>query len=171
MNKPLKILVIEDSPADYLLLERHIIQHAKTSEVRRIDSDAELDAALQADWDVVLSDYNVPGMDFRTTLKRILKKAPDLPIILVSGSVGEEMAVELLHLGLTDFILKDRPARLSDAIQRALSEVNGRRLRRDAEVAMRESEENIGNCLRARATPSCWCLQNRLNSPKQTRPH
>ena len=59
MNKPLKILVIEDSPADYLLLERHIIQHAAATELRRIDSDAELDAALQTDWDIVLSDYIV----------------------------------------------------------------------------------------------------------------
>lgn len=66
--------------------------------------DTELEAALQSEWDVVLSDYNVPGMDFTTTLRHIQTRHPNLPVILVSGSIGEETAVELLRLGLSDFV-------------------------------------------------------------------
>ncbi len=107
MGSPLKILIIEDVAADYLLLERHLRQHGIAADCRRVDDDTALDAALPIEWDVVLSDYNVPGMDFRATLQRIRTLRPDLPVILVSGSVGEETAVELLHLGLSDFVLKD----------------------------------------------------------------
>ena len=141
MNAPLKILVIEDEPYDFKLLESFLRHHELTAELRRIDSTAELDAAMQEDWDIVLSDYNVPGMDFRTTLRGIKEKRSDLPVILVSGTTGEELAVDLLHLGLSDFILKDRLARLPDAIQRALAEVNARRVNKVAEMVLIESEE------------------------------
>ena len=141
MNKPIRILTIEDVPADFLMLERYMLQHGMTAELRCINSNAELDAALQEDWDIVLSDYNVPGMDFRSSIRRIQENRSDLPVILVSGTIGDELGVDLLHLGLTDFILKDRLARLPDAIQRALAEVKVRRESKDAEMAMIESEE------------------------------
>ena len=152
MNSPLKLLVIEDVPADFLLLERYLRQHGLDAECRRVDSEAELDAALQNEWDVVLSDYNVPGMDFRATLQRIQALRPDLPVILVSGSVGEETAVELLRLGLSDFVLKDNLARLPSAIRRALDEVNERRARRVAETA----------CAKVRRLPSKSSAKARL---------
>ncbi|MDD5297736.1 MAG: PAS domain S-box protein [Rhodocyclaceae bacterium] len=140
MNSPLKILVIEDVPADFLLLERYLHQHGLEGEFRRVGSEAELEAALEAEWDVVLSDYSVPGMDFRASLKRIQALKPDLPVILVSGSVGEETAVELLFLGLSDFVLKDNLLRLVSAIRRTLTEVTERRARKAAEDALRESQ-------------------------------
>ena len=140
MNRPLKLLIIEDIPADYLLLEHYLHRHGLDAECQRAGSDAELDTALQSEWDLVFSDYNLPGMDFRETLQRIKTRCADLPIILVSGSIGEEKAVELLHLGLNDFILKDNLARLLPAIRRALDEVNERRARQMAETALRESQ-------------------------------
>lgn len=143
MNSPLKLLVIEDVPADFLLLERHLRQHGLDAECFRVGSDAELDAALQNEWDVVLSDYNVPGMDFITTLQRIRTYRPNLPIILVSGSVGEETAVELLHLGMSDFVLKGSLIRLLPAILRALNEADERRARQSAEAALHESQTAI----------------------------
>ncbi|MDP1663776.1 MAG: PAS domain S-box protein [Methylobacter sp.] len=143
MNSPLKLLVIEDIPADFLLLERHLRRHDLDAEYLRVGSNAELDAALQNEWDVVLSDYNVPGMDFVTTLKRIRTYCPDLPIILVSGSVGEETAVELLRLGMSDFVLKNSLVRLLPAILRALDETNERRARQSAETALHESQAVI----------------------------
>jgi len=143
MNSPLKLLVIEDVPADFLLLERHLRQHSLDAECFRVGSDAELDAALQNEWDVVLSDYNVPGMDFIATLQRIRTYRPNLPIILVSGSVGEETAVELLHLGMSDFVLKGSLIRLLPAILRALNEADERRARQSAETALRESQTAI----------------------------
>ena len=140
MSKPLRILVIEDLAADFRLLERHLRQHGLLAQCQRIDSDAQLDAALAAGADLVLSDYSVPGMEFRATLQRIHAHRPDLPVILVSGSVGEEMAVELLHQGVADFVLKDSLARLLPAIRRALDDADERRARRTAETVLRETQ-------------------------------
>jgi diguanylate cyclase (GGDEF)-like protein/PAS domain S-box-containing protein len=136
MNKPLKILVIEDVAADFLLLERSLRQHGVVSECQRVSSDAELDIALQNRNDVVLADYNVPGMDFRTSLQHIQQRWPDLPVILVSGTVGEETAVELLRLGMTDFLFKDHLNRLPEVIRRAINESNERSARRIAEATL-----------------------------------
>jgi two-component system sensor histidine kinase/response regulator len=139
MSDTLNILSIEDEPADFLLLERHLLQHQIPALLHRVCSDAELEQALQSRWDVVLSDYNVPGMAFRTTLKHIQESQPELPVILVSGSVGEETAVELLHLGLADFVLKDHLSRLPSAITRALDETRERAALRASELALQEN--------------------------------
>lgn len=139
MNGPLRLLVIEDNPCDYLLLERYLKKQGLVLECLRVDNDAELEAALKNEWQVVLSDYNVPGMDFRRTLQRIQQLRPDLPVILVSGSVGEETAIELLRLGLADFVLKDNLSRLASAIRRSLDETEQRQARRVAETALHES--------------------------------
>jgi two-component system, sensor histidine kinase and response regulator len=143
MTTPLRILVIEDAPADYLLLLRHLREHGVVAEYRRVDGDADLDAALAEPWDVVLSDYNLPGMAFAASLRRIQARHPDLPVILVSGGIGEEAAVELLRLGLNDFIFKDRLARLPAAIRHVLNETRERRKHRAAEAALQLSEERL----------------------------
>ena len=141
MNAPLKLLIIEDVPADFLLLERHFRHCGQDAECRRVENDMELKAALQnGPWDAVLSDYNVPGMDFPASLQQIRQFNPDLPVILVSGSVGEETAVELLHLGISDFVLKDNLTRLLPAIARGMDEANERRARKEAEAALRKSQ-------------------------------
>jgi PAS domain S-box-containing protein len=110
-------------------------------EPHQVASYPELDAALEKEWDVLLSDYSVPGMDFRVILQRIQDRCPDLPVILISGSVGEERAVELLKIGVWDFVLKDNLTRLSPAIRRALKEVAEFDARRAAEQALRKSEK------------------------------
>ncbi len=143
MTHPLKILVIEDSEADFLLAERQLRQSGMVVQWHRIDSDAQLDAAQDGGWDVVLSDYKVPGMDFRATLQRLLAFDPDRPVILLSGGVGEETAVELLRLGLSDFVLKGHLVRLPAAVQRAVDEANERRARSAAEQAQRASERRF----------------------------
>ncbi|HZV53300.1 MAG TPA: PAS domain S-box protein [Rhodocyclaceae bacterium] len=151
MSAPLRILVIEDDPADFLLLERHLIRDGMTVECRRVATDADLDAALAQVWDLVLSDYNVPGMEFRASLRRVHQRWPELPVMLVSGSIGELLAVELLKLGLSDFVLKDNLARLSAAIRRALEEAAERRARREAEAVLRQTQaETIEQQRRAR---------------------
>ncbi|WP_036665488.1 PAS domain S-box protein [Paludibacterium yongneupense] len=137
---PLKILIIEDEIADFSLLQRSLRQSDLSAECRRVDSDAQLDQALQEHWDIALSDYNVPGMEFQATLRQLQARCPGLPVILVSGSVGEETAVDLLRLGLADFVLKDHLQRLPTAIHRAREEGSERRARLNAEYALRESE-------------------------------
>jgi two-component system, NarL family, sensor histidine kinase UhpB len=138
---PLKILVIEDSEFDYLLIERHLKSNHILAERRRVASQPELDDALTLEWDLVLADFNVPGMLFFDNLKKIRALWPELPVILVSGGVGEETAVDLLHHGLTDFVLKDRLHRLGPAIQRALDDVQQRAARKQVELALRASED------------------------------
>ena len=145
----LKILVIEDNPADFQLLERQIRVQGLSAECRRVGTPAELEAALQCGWDLVLTDYNVPGMDFREHLALIQSRRPDLPVILVSGSLGEETAVELLRLGLADFVLKGHPARLSSSILRALHENKEHLARLNAETELRASEEQLKLALSA----------------------
>ena len=138
---PLHILVIEDDPADFQLLERHLRQQLPAAECRRVASNQELDGALrEGGWDLVLSDYNVPGMDFVVSLGRVRRLFPELPVILVSGSIGEKGALELLQFGVTDFILKDDLARLVPSIRRTLAECAERRSRQEAEQALLASQ-------------------------------
>lgn len=155
MPTPLKILVIEDINADFLLLKRHIRDQGLQADCRRIMSESELDVALETPWNLVLADYNVPGMDFGATLQHLSKRCPDLPVILVTGHLGEEAAVELLRQGLTDFVLKGNLARLVPCIRRALVEVHERSVRRAAELALRESEERLQLALLA-TTDGLW---------------
>ncbi|MDE2439497.1 MAG: PAS domain S-box protein [Betaproteobacteria bacterium] len=141
MNRQLNILVIEDDEADFLLLKRFLHQQGiPVATMDRVDCDAGLAAAFQQHWDIVLSDFNVPGMSFRQTLQAIQSRHPELPVILVSGSIGEEAAVELLHLGLSDFILKDHLIRLPAAIRHAIEATTERQARRAAEQALAASE-------------------------------
>ena len=141
MSEALKLLIVEDNPADFQLLERYLLQQGVTFASRRIDGEAQLDAALAEDWDLVLSDYSVPGMDFRATFAGIRARRPELPVILVSGSVGEETAVDLLRLGVSDFVLKDNLTRLASVIFRTLDEATERHARQAAESALRTSQD------------------------------
>ena len=133
--KTLNILLIEDVEADYLLIARHIRNSGLDARLTWVKDGQELAAALEAgDWDLVLSDYKVIGLDFMETLELVKRQLPHVPVILVSGSVGEETAVELLKKGLADFVLKDRLFRLIPAIERSLNEETERNRRREAEA-------------------------------------
>ncbi|GAB4261880.1 MAG: hypothetical protein Kow0065_12480 [Methylomicrobium sp.] len=140
MNEVLKILVIEDEASDFVLLERYLRRQGLACGCQRVEDCAGLNRALQNEWDIVLSDYNVPGMDFSETLKTIKRSHADLPVILVTGNIGEEMAVELLWQGVSDFVLKDNLARLQPSIYRALNEVEEHRARKAAEEALQRSQ-------------------------------
>ena len=146
---PLKVLVIEDDLADFRLVERHLRKHGLAAECRKVGSNDELARACRQPWDVVLSDYNVPGMDFLTSLRMLREQSPDLPVILVSGHLGEERAVDLLREGLTDFVRKDSLTRLVLAIGRALDEVRERRLARRALA----EQHRLGEALRQLGHP------------------
>ncbi len=144
MSDQLNLLVTEDDEADFLLLETHLRKQGLKARCRQSASYEELKAALdEGGWDAVLSDYSVPGMDFRETLALIRSRLPDVPIILVSGSLGEETAVELLKQGLWDFVLKDNLTRLVPALQRGLREAAESRARRAAERALDESQVTL----------------------------
>ena len=144
MNAPLNLLVIEDEEADFLLLVRHLRQEGLTATCTRVVDTPGLEASLTAGhWDLILADYNLPGMDFESTLTLIQQRRPGVPIILVSGAVGEERAVELLRRGVGDFVLKDRLGRLVPAIEHCVREAAEQQARQAAEAALRRSEERL----------------------------
>jgi signal transduction histidine kinase len=132
VSQELKLLLVEDAQADFLLTLRVLEQDGMAVRSRRVDRAEELRAALaEATWDAVISDYSLPGLNFREVLGAVQGTDPELPLILFSGSVGEEKAVELLKLGVRDYVLKDRPGRLPTALRNALEESRTRRERRD----------------------------------------
>lgn len=150
MISTLNLLVIEDSEADFLLVERTLNKHGLVAELHRVDTYSALTTALEAGgWDAILSDYHLPGMDFRHTLHLIKSKLPDLPVILVSGSIGEEEAMDLLHSGLSDFVLKDRPARLAGALRHNLETAKLVKAQRESEAALIESEARFSTMFRS----------------------
>ncbi len=137
----LKLLVVEDSEADFSLHVRNLTKHGTVADFHRVDTLAALETALQDHaWDAVISDYSLPQLEFTQVLALVRRKLPDVPFILVSGSIGEEAAVELLRQGVWDFVWKDRPARLSQALVHCLEEARGRSIRLEAERALRASE-------------------------------
>jgi len=155
--QPLRILIIEDLETDFLLLTRHLTAQRVGATWRRAANRDELvDALAGGAWDVALSDYNVPGLPFREGLALIRERQPDLPVILVSGSVGEEEAVELLKTGLSDFVLKDRLTRLVPAIERSLREFAETQSRRAMARALQSSEERYRLALDAAQLGTWW---------------
>jgi len=138
----MNVLVIEDSAADYALLERRLLARFPSARFHRVTARRELEAALYHDrWDFVLADYNLPGLSHTECLSLIRTHDRDVPIILVSGSVGEEQAVDLLKKGVADFVLKDNLARLIPAAERSLRETEERRARRGVEEALEQEAQ------------------------------
>ena len=152
MKKPLKVLVLEDSADDTQLLLLQLEQEGIEVEWQRVETEADFRAALDAHPDLILADYSLPNYRGLTALGEIHERGLDIPFIIVSGSIGEELAVECLRLGAADYLLKDRLARLGLAVTRA---VELARLR----VEQRQAEER----LRRMAThDSLTCLYNRI---------
>jgi len=141
MEKALNILIIEDSRADFLLIERHLRQQGLSVRCSRVDSLEELKDNLEKSaWNLVLSDYNVQKLDFSESFNFIRSHYPEMPVILVSGNIGEEQAVELLKMGVEDFILKDNLSRLAPAVERSLKKLENTRAWLAGEASMQASE-------------------------------
>lgn len=144
MSELLNILVIEDHHADFLMVERHLKLNGLSVRCHRVDCLVGLKEAIKTGgWDLVLSDYNVPQLDFQESLNLLQADLPDVPVIMVTGTVGEEKAVELLKLGVRDFVLKGTLARLVPAVLRSIKEKNEREELRRTELSLKESEERF----------------------------
>lgn len=144
MGKPLSLLLVEDSEDDAMLLLRALGQGGYDVAWLRVDAAADLSAALEdGKWDIVISDYVMPGFSGTDALALVKAKAPDLPFIIVSGVIGEEAAVAAMRAGAQDYVKKDNLARLLPAIERELADAEVRRERRAAEAALKESEERF----------------------------
>jgi PAS domain S-box-containing protein len=142
MGKILRVLSIEDSERDVLLLRRHLTNAGYELISDRVDTAEGMSAALAAaEWDVILCDYAMPHFNVLQALEVVKATALDLPFIIISGSIGETAAVEAMRFGAHDYLMKDNLARLAPTIQREIQEAANRRARRQAEAALRESED------------------------------
>jgi len=144
MGLKLKLLQVEDSDNDAALVLRELRRAQFDVTVTRVQIESEMDAALSSGpWDVILSDYSLPQFDAPSALKLVRSRGLDIPFIIVSGTIGEDVAVEAMKLGAQDYIMKENMTRLASAVVRAMDEFNERRLHRDAELALKQSNEQL----------------------------
>jgi PAS domain S-box-containing protein len=142
VTKPLRVLLIEDIEDEALLLRYELERHGYAPLCQRVETAETVEAALrQQTWDVVLCDYNMPQFGPAASIDLLKALDLDIPLIIVSGTVGEEVAVSAMKAGAHDFVMKDKLTRLVPAIQRELREAKIRQQRRRALEELRASEE------------------------------
>ena len=138
----LRILLLEDSPLDAELTMSTLRTGGVQCEVRRVETREEyVEAIHEGNFDIILADYALPSFDGVSALKISAVQVPDIPFIFVSGSIGEELAIECLKQGATDYVLKERLVRLVPCVNRALRETRDRRERKRAEEALMHNEK------------------------------
>jgi CheY-like chemotaxis protein len=151
MSKPLRVLMVEDDPKDAEMILLLLRRGGYEPDMERVETAAALESALNsASWDIAISDYNLPLFSALEALSILRRKAPDLPCIVMSGTIGEETAIDLLKQGACDFVAKDKPSRLAPAIERELREAEGRRKHQENEDALIRNEyrlSRLSTCL------------------------
>src|ERR1700683_686945 len=155
MRQPLRILSIEDDPKDTGLITDLLETQGIVCDVTRVDTQAAVLACLeQRGIDLILADYSLPSFDGISALKFAMNACPDVPFIFVSGTLGEEVAIEALKIGATDYVLKTSLSRLAPSVVRAQREATQKAERRRAEDALRQSEAYLAEAQRLSHTGS-----------------
>ncbi|MCU0474286.1 MAG: PAS domain S-box protein [Bacteroidales bacterium] len=148
MNEVLTVLCLEDSPRDAEILREFLIDAGYDLNMDCTAAEKEFVSFLSnRRYDIILSDFKLPGFDGFGALRWSVEICPDVPFICVSGSIGESLAVELLKKGAVDYVLKDRLERLPSAIQRALDEAKEKKARQQAERQLRIYSETQSKLL------------------------
>lgn len=141
VRQPLRLLVLEDSPADTELEIATLERGGYACQWERVQTRDEFaDRVAHTEYDLILADYRLPAFDGLSALRLVRNQGLDLPFVLISGTLGEESAIESLKAGATDYVLKDRLQRLVPVVRRALAERAERRQREQAELAVRVSD-------------------------------
>lgn len=144
MAKPLRVLMVEDSESDAAVLLLHLRRLDFEPVSHRVDTRGDLEEALAtAEWDLVMSDHNMPSFTGTEALKIVRSRAPDLPFVIVSGTLGEEHAVNAMRAGASDFVVKTKMERLPSAIEHALREAQQRREQRRIADALAASQNQV----------------------------
>lgn len=144
MKSPLRVLHLEDNPVDAELIAATLAEGGIPCDAKCVETREQFVAALKGrDFDMILADYSLPSFDGVSALALARQLRPDVPFIFVSGTLGEELAIDTMHRGATDYILKQRLGRLVPSVQRALREMDERAERRRAEEALRQSEKQF----------------------------
>jgi signal transduction histidine kinase/CheY-like chemotaxis protein len=151
----LQIRQLEDDPTEAALIQELLEADHFVCEATRVQTRAEFLAALEnGGIDLIIADYQLPSFDGLSAFKLALTARPDVPFIFVSGTIGEEVAIEALKIGATDYVLKTRLSRLVPSVQRALREAHERAERKMAEEALRRSEVYLAEAQRLSHTGS-----------------
>jgi two-component system cell cycle sensor histidine kinase/response regulator CckA len=141
VTQPLRVLLLEDHPGDAAVIRDRLAFDGVRCEIRLTDCQSSFEAALaDGTFDLIIADYRLPGYDGMAALRHALTAQPDVPVILVSGTVSEEVAVKCLQFGATDYLMKGHLDRLAPAVLRAIAEAESRLTRKRAEVALVQSE-------------------------------
>ncbi len=144
MDRPLRILLIEDSEEDAELLLAEIRRAGFDPEHTRVETPDAMQTALAGnEWDIVISDYTLPQFSGLAALTLTHQHDPDLPFIISSGNIGEDIAVEAMRAGAHDYVMKNNPSRLIPAIERELRESGVRRTVRQAQRELQENEARL----------------------------
>ncbi len=141
MKKPLQILIVEDNPDDAEMLLAELRRAGFDPQWKRIETEPDFLAELNSSPDIIFSDYSMPQFNGLRAAELLQASNLEIPFILISGTVGEEVAVEAMKRGATDYLLKDRIVRLGSAVERALTEKKSRAARKQVEAALLEREE------------------------------
>jgi DNA-binding NtrC family response regulator len=149
MSQPLKVLIAEDNPADAELLLRELRRGGFEPDWRRVDTEAAYLERLRDGIDLVLSDFEMPQFNGLRALELLKQSGLEIPFILVSGTIGEDTAVEAMKEGAADYLLKDRLTRLGPAVMHALAESQLNRGRRQAQTKLRDAHGQLGEANRA----------------------
>jgi PAS domain S-box-containing protein len=140
----LRILHLEDDPRDADLVNAALTKSELDVDLHRVVTESDFRHSLvEGKLDLILADYSLPAFDGKAALSIANELAPEVPFIFVSGTLGEEVAIESVKMGAVDYILKDRLSRLGPAVVRALREAEMKRQRRRAERALRESQKRL----------------------------
>jgi len=140
MSIPLRVLILEDRPEDAELVVHALRRAGFDPDWRRVQTASDFLSALESAPEIILSDHNMPEFNSRRALQILREHNIEIPLILVSGTIGEESAVDIIKLGAVDYILKDRLGRLGEAIRRALEEKRLQEEKRQAEESLRQAE-------------------------------
>src|SRR5580658_5145033 len=138
MSRPIRILAVEDVPADLILAENELKRSGLTWTVERVETEQDFRRGLESEPDLILCDFKLPGFDGLEALRIAHAQAAEIPFIFVSGAMGEERAIEALKSGATDYVLKTNLARLGHSVVRALKDSRERRIALRAERRFRD---------------------------------
>ena len=162
MNSPLRVLYLEDDPTDAELVQETLAIEGIQCQVTRVETEADFVASLeQGGYDLILADYTLPSFDGLSALKIVRKDWPNLPLIFVSGTLGEEPAIEALKIGATDYVFKTRLSRIVPSVRRALREAEERVRLSCAQEALRRNEVYLAEAQKLSHTGSfAWDISS-----------
>lgn len=144
MTMPLALLMLEDSEDDALIVLRELKRGGYDVTYQRVETAATMRAALTSQkWDIILSDYSMPEFSAPEALKIVQEMQQDIPFIIISGTVGEDIAVDAMKAGANDFFTKDKLIRLVPAVEREMRDAQERRIRQQTEQQLHQSEDRF----------------------------